>query len=113
MADIVQPEFSDELRNLIQSLERYEGFKLLDHPVLLKDLFANIDVEYVQLHSTQMISGKDYKSIVGFCGVFQWTDNQIKSLDGDSYTSEVFVYGYKWFVNEGERCLDVLVGEDW
>ena len=114
MADIIQPIFNDELRDIIENSERYEDFKLLDHPVKFKDLFADMNISYVQLHSTQIIKSENYKDIVGFCGVFEWKDNKIESLDYDSYSEDVFVYGYEWFDDaDGDRCLDVLVGENW
>jgi hypothetical protein len=112
MSDLSIPE----LKEIISTLERYKDFTILDNPVIFSDLFVNKNIDVVQLHSTQIINMDDHKDIVGFCGQCEWKNNQIKSLDGDSYSDNMKVYGYEWFSNEEEGIrvgVDILVGEDW
>lgn len=106
----------EELKQIIETNDRYEDFILLENPVKLKDMLANQNVECIQLHSTQTFETPVGKDIVGFCGVCAWIDNNIKSLDGDSYYEDMTIYGYSWWSNEEEgikKGLDVLVGNDW
>lgn len=88
---------------------RYENFTFLKTPVLFKDLFKDTDIEYVQVHDATPIFEDQ---IVGFCGVFSWKNNKIEPLDGDSYSDNMPVLGYNWFINNfGIKCLDILVSE--
>lgn len=101
-------------QEVIKDEERYRGFTLTEPPVKFCDLFANRDIPCVQLHSTQVYECGDKQGIVGFCGAFSWEDNELTPLDRDSYSKNTPVYGYAWFTdNEGRRCLDILVGDEW
>ena len=101
--------FKTILKN-IKVDKRYDDFTYLDHPVLFRDLFKNKAYDIVQIHDMSPISGS-ILSIVGFCGQFKWNNNVIESLDGDSYTSLMPVWGYHEFIHEENVCLDVLVSE--
>lgn len=105
----------NELKEIIKNSNKYNGFKLLDKPVSFKELFNDEKFDCVQLHSTQIVSyDNDTKDIIGFCGAFSWIDNVIKSLDGDSYSDSFIVIGYKRFeFQDSDKCIDILVGEDW
>lgn len=94
---------------IIQRLPRYKDFTIVEKPIKFKDMFAGQNIDLVQLHSTEVV----FDTIVGFCGVFQWRDNKLLPLDGDSYSENVIVLGYDWFENNGKKCLDILVGDDW
>lgn len=105
----------NELKEIIKNSNKYNGFKLLDKPAPFKELFNNEKFDCVQLHSTQIIFyDNGTKDIIGFCGAFSWIDNIVKSLDGDSYNDDFIVVGYKRFESQdGDKCIDVFVGEDW
>lgn len=87
---------------------RYKTFTFFDKAVCFKDYFKDKDYKTVQVHDMTPC-GED---ILGFSGVFSWKKNQLTSLDGDSYTSQMPVWGYHEFIHEGEKCLDILV-EEW
>lgn len=97
------------LKKLIQTNPRYKNFTLLECPVRFKDMQADNDIPLVQLHDISECGPND---IVGFCGVCSWLNNKLESLDHDSYSDEMLVYGYSWFENDGHKCLDILV-LDW
>lgn len=117
-----------EIKEIIKNSDRYSSFTLLDKFESFKDLFANQNIEIVQLHSTQIFDIPGGKDIVGFCGSFKWENNKIIPLDGDCYSNETEVIGFEWFEtdakiplgtnlkNEKEiiktkvKCLDILVG---
>lgn len=104
---------NDELKDILKVSDRYKGFTFLDKPACFKDMFKGRDFDAVQLHSTQIIDiGDGKKDIVGFCGIFRWTDGKIYSLDGDIYYDDFKVIGFEEFqniligVNTG---IDILV----
>ena len=100
-------------KEIVKNDERYKDFVVLDTPVLFREMFADQNIPRVQLHSIQMYETPKTKGIVGFCGVFRWEKNTIIPLDGDSYSEDTMVYGYEWFTHEGDKCLDILVGNEW
>ena len=106
---------TEELRKskeIISGSDKYSNFVLLAIPVAFAQLFADSDIDLVQLYSIQP-AGDD---IVGFCGACIWKNNTLTPADGDSYTKDMLVYGYDWFTNEDEgikRGLNILVGEEW
>ena len=108
-------------QELINSLNcedyvRYKDFTFLDESIPFKELFANKNIEYVQVHSLKVIETDAYRGIIGFCGTFKWEDGFITSLDGDSYSKDMMVYGYNYFEYEEASDgigLDILVGDDW
>lgn len=105
-----------EIKEIISHSNRYKGFVILNTPIAFKDLFVNKDIDVVQLHSIQTYDTGNGKDIVGFCGVCEWKNNQLESLDGDSYSENMNVLGYEWFTNEKEGVktgVDILVGDDW
>ena len=96
-----------DFREIIQDMDRYKDFTILDNPVLFKDMFANRNIDVVQLHSIQV----DNDRICGFCGSFEWKDNKIIPHDGDSYTADMLVYGYNWWgdaTTENNEYVEVL-----
>ena len=97
------------LKDIIQKIDRYKDFTVLNSPSVFCNLFADRTIPCVQIHSIQQCDD----GIVGFCGVFKWEDNKITPLDGDSYNETMDIYGYSWFMHDGEKCLDVLVKDNW
>lgn len=96
-------------REIIKNDEMYRDFTILDKPAKFKDIYANKDIPRVQLYSTSVFSVDGKEQLIGFCGVFEWKDNKVIPLDGDSYSENFRVLGYE----EDEKCLCVLVGSDW
>ena len=91
---------SDELKDILEASDRYKKFTLPDKPACFKDMFKGRDFDAVQLHSTQIIDTEDgKKDIVGFYGIFRWTDGKIYSLDGDIYYDDFKVIGFEEFQN--------------
>ena len=98
------------LIDLLKKSERNREFTFLEgDPVLFRDLFKDKDIPVVQVHDTSLI--EEIGEILGFVGQFKWEDSRISSLDGDSYSENMKVIGYKWFEYEGMQCLDILVPE--
>lgn len=96
----------------IKSKERYEDFTFFDEPVMFNEFFKDSDYDVVQIHDINKLHIKGHEDeIVGFAGSFKWKDNTLFSLDGDSYTEKMKVYGYELFDYEGEKGLDILVKE--
>ncbi len=104
---------SKEAIEILKTNDRYKGFTLLKDPQSFIELFEGQDIPCVQIHTAQVYNNGDKKGIVGFCGAFKWEDNKIISLDGDSYTIGMTVFGYEWFNDDSGRCLDILVGDNW
>lgn len=108
-------DFMSELKEIIKNSDRYNKFTLLDEPISFEELFKDENFDCVQLHSTHIFSYKNgVQDIVGFCGVFSWINNDIKSLDGDSYSDNFKVIGYERFTTQDkDKCIDILVDDDW
>ena len=100
-------------REIIKEDVRYKDFILLDEPIAFCEMFTNQNIPCVQLHSMQTFGDENEQDVIGFCGCFKWNDNNITSLDGDTYTKDTTIYGYSWFTNKNEKCLNILVGEEW
>lgn len=101
-----------DFSSIIKNLDRYKTFTLLDSPKPFSELMKNETVSLVQVHCATLIN--DNTDIVGFCGVFKWENNVLTPLDGDIYNPDVNVLGYDWFTDkDGNRCLDILVDENW
>lgn len=104
----------ETLKEIIASSERYKGFVLLAMSVSFEDFAKDKDIDCVQVHSAQIYQTANGNDIVGFCGAFQWKDNMIIPLDGDSYSAKTKVLGYSWWSNKDvKNGLDILVGDDW
>lgn len=100
-------------KEVVKSDVCYKNFILLDKPVMFCEMFANQNIPFVQLYSTQVYETENKQYIVGFCGCFEWNNDEVIPLDGDSYSKNIMVYGYEWFIIENEKYLSILVGEDW
>ena len=111
--DVVLERLTENTIKYLKGATRYKGFTLLEDPVRFNDLFAGKEYEKVQLFCTDTIENDgDVVGICGFCGICSWKNGKITPLDGDSYNSEMAVYGYEEWGN-GEKGIDVLVGTDW
>ena len=102
-----------DIQNIVANHERYQGFTILDTPTPFKELYKDKDINLVQVHTATPAGDND---IVGFCGVFEWKDNTLISLDGDSYDENMLVLAYSVFQTPetaSGQAMDILVGEDW
>ena len=98
--------------------ERYDDFVFTKDSFLgptstLFRVFANDDrYHIVQIYDLTIDPYAD-DDIMGFVGQFRWENNKITSLDGDSYSPYMTIWGYKIFRDDdGNTCLDVLTC-DW
>lgn len=96
-------------KEIIKKLPRYQNFTIVEDLISFNEMFKDTTIDVVQVHSVEVIAD----TIVGFCGVFKWDKNILTPLDGDSYFEKVKVLGYNWFDHDGDKCLDILVGDDW
>ena len=102
-----------ELEKILKESGRYKDFTLLEKPEPFNKFFTDKNYPIVQVHSTQIFETSGKKDIVGFYGQFEWKDNKITSLDGDSYSETMLVFGYEEFDCEEDIGIDILVGNDW
>lgn len=89
--------------NDVKKLNRYKNITILEKPIKFLELFKDKDICIVQLHDMSDINDDIY----GFSGQFKWENNKIISLDGDTYTSDMLVYGYEIT----DQYTDILVKE--
>lgn len=93
------------LEHFWKGLVKYQDFIEIE-PTPFNILFKDKNYETVQLHDLTPLN--DRSDVLGFVGSFSWNENKLTPLDGDSYYSEMLVYGYK----ETDETLDILV-KDW
>ena len=99
-----------ELKSILAANERYSDFTLLDVPISFSIWAKNKDFPTVQVHDATVYEWEGGTDIVGFAGAFAWEDNQLTSLDGDTYNPDMPVIGYEEF----EDGVDILVkGGEW
>ena len=117
----MKENFNEDINHALaiaKNSKRYKNFiffdKPEDKPVPFSTLMRDEDIDYVQVHLLQAYENNGYTNIIGFSGVFEWKNNILKPLDGDTYNSECLVYGCQWFkTKDNKRGLDILVNEDW
>ena len=95
--------------NIIRKQDRYKGFIYFKKPVKFDEYFKNQTFDLVQLHDIDIAP---CGSFIGFCGSFSWQNNTIKPLDGDSYTPNMNIFGFREFAyddhDEEMSGLDIL-----
>ena len=101
---------TEELKSVLAANERYADFVLLDTPVPFAEWAKEKYYDEVQGHDTTLYEFDYGTDIVGFVGAFEWKDNALTPLDGDTYNPDMPVIGYE----EDEDALDILVeGGKW
>ena len=101
---------TEELKSVLAANERYADFVLLDTPVPFAEWAKDKGYPAVQVHDTTLYNFDYGTDIIGFVGVFEWKDNALTPLDGDTYNELMPVIGYE----EDEDTLDILVeGGKW
>ena len=104
----------ESVKDFLSENKRYSHFIFLDNPVPFNVLCKNKNYDLVQVYSVSIDEDKDNYDLIGFCGQFSWKENQLTALDYDSYNEDMLILGYeKGFDQDGDICLDVLVGNDW
>lgn len=105
--------FIEDVLPILNKSDKYNKFHILEKPAPFKRLLENQNFDYVALHSLQTWGEGD--NIIGYVGEFEWKDNKVISLDGDSYYDDFLVYGYLNHIHTdtNEIGLEVLVGDDW
>ena len=91
----------------IKNNPRYEDYIFFDEPAWFEEYFNDKDYPIVQIHDINPISSR-LPDPIGFVGRFRWKANEVISLDGDSYTSHMLIYGLDEFEYEGQTCLNIL-----
>ena len=94
--------------NRIKNNPRYSDFTYFDEPVMFDEYFKDKNYDVVQVYDISPISDK-YPEPIGFAGKFEWKANTITPLDGDSYTSQMPIYGFEEFTSDkGLIGVDIL-----
>lgn len=65
---------------------------------------GNRNIPYIEYRSVIDLGEQDFDLFVGLC---EYKDNELISLDGDSYSLESEISYYEWFNDGGKRCLMV------
>ena len=94
----------------IKNNPRYSDFTYFENPIMFNEYFKDKDYDTVQIIDIRPISDI-YPDPIGFVGKFEWKSNTITSLDGDSYTEHMPIYGYHEFEHDGQACVSVLTDE--
>ena len=81
-----------------------DGFTCLPEPMWFNELAKDRDFARVELIDITPV----FDTVRGFVGVFEWKSNTIISIDGDSYTSHMPVYGFSEFTKDGQQCISIL-----
>lgn len=89
---------------------KYKDFKVLEKATPFNELFKDVNIPKVPVHSLQLTPDED---IIGFYGWFSWEDNKIIPQVGDSYNPKMKVIAYKKYRLDGENRVAILVGDDW
>ena len=98
--------------NRVKHNPRYSNFTYLDNPLTFNEFFKDKDYDVVQIHDIRSIS-EFIPDPIGFVGKFKWKSNTITSLDEDSYTDKMPIWGFEEYTNkDGMKCIDVLT-DNW
>lgn len=98
-----------DIKKIALEEDRFKSHTFLDDPIPFSELFKGQYFDLVDVYSIFSEMGSC------FCGTFRWMNNDIQSLDGDTYNKDMLVYAYEKFINEsnGFSSLSILVGTDW
>ena len=79
---------------------------------MFSEFFKDRDYDMVQIHDIRPIS-ESIPDPIGFVGKFKWKSNTITSLDGDSYTDKMPIWGFEEYTSkDGMKCIDILT-DNW
>ena len=99
-----------DLKEIAKKEHQFNSHVFLDDPVPFSELFKDKNINVVDVYSI-------YSAEIGsiFCGTFRWKNNDIRSLDGDTYNRDTLVYAYKFYESKDKDIsgLSILVGTDW
>lgn len=101
-----------ELIDRALTVPRYSRATKLEKPMPFSEFAKDKDYDIVQVQSIKPLKNE----CVGFFGVFEWKNNELRSIDHDDYNKDMIVFGYEEFTCEigGKKAagIDVLV-EEW
>lgn len=99
-----------DIKEIAKKEHQFNSHFFLDDPIPFSELFKDKNINVVDVYS---IYSAEMGSV--FCGTFRWENNDIRSLDGDTYNKDMLVYAYEKIINEsnGFSSLSILVGTDW
>ena len=85
----------------------FEDFKILDKPVEFCQFFKDQNLDIVQVYS------KINTGDIIFCGIFEWSNNQAFSLDGDNFNERMLIYGYCFDDDKEVKSCYILTDNNW
>lgn len=99
-----------DIKKIAFEEDRFKSHIFLDDPIPFSELFKDKNINVVDVYSI-------YSEDIGFVfsGTFRWKNNDIRSLDGDTYNRGMLVYAYKFYESKDKDIsgLSILVGTDW
>ena len=98
--------------NLDALKTKYRDYFVLPKPLPFKDIFNGHVYDAVYVHSLHPVSDLP-DDVLGFVGMFQWTDDKITSDDGDTYDPNMLVYAYNICGVSGRFNVSIVVGDAW
>lgn len=98
-----------DIKKIALEEDRFKSHTFLDDPIPFSELFKGQNIDLVDVYSIFSEIGSV------FCGTFRWKNNDIRSLDGDTYNKDMLVYAYKFYESKDKDIsgLSILVGTDW
>lgn len=91
-----------------------DDFTILEKPAKFAEMFADKNIPRVQVF-TKVDNTEGYDIV--FSGAFKWENNEIISIDGDSYNKNMAVLKYEWDEDDEKESdyeiLNILVVNDW
>lgn len=102
---------SNEYKNFLSSIPAYKDYTFPSCPIrpFIEVPEKNqIDIDRVKLYCFNRSTLEDY----GYVGVFSWKNKTIVPLDGDTYSKDTLIYGYKFYFKENKTFLNIIVDEE-
>lgn len=98
--------------NLMALKTKYKDYLILPKPQPFNDIFNGHVCDTVYVYSLHSVSDLP-DDVLGFVGIFQWSDDKITSDDGDTYDPNMLVYAYNICGVSGRFNVSIVVGDDW
>ena len=100
----------NEVLAILKSNIKYKNYIFFKENEKFNKIFLGQAISLVQTHYL-MIHADNTDKISEVEGTFRWENNEIISLNGDVFSPETLVMGYKW--SEDNKILDILTDEWW
>lgn len=99
----------NKYKDFLSTISRYQGFTFPLVPIRpFVKIAKQMNIDVVQVHCFD----RSTLDNLGFVGAFSWKNQTIIPLDGDSYSKETLVYGYKFSKEKDKIILDIIVDEE-